>query len=98
MRVVGGQADPDDRPPSGRTLGDDRAAMSVGDLPDDREAEPRARHPAGAAGAVEAVEDMRQIGLRDPRSVISHLEFTVARYPNLDRLAGRAPLDRVVEQ
>jgi hypothetical protein len=72
--------------------------VSLHDLPDDCQPEPRAGHPASAQGTVEAVEDVRQIGLRDPWPVVSDLEVAVARHPNLDRIARRAPLDRVVEQ
>ena len=42
-------------------LGADLAAVRLGDLPDDREAEPRAGHAPGGARAVEAVEHVREV-------------------------------------
>ena len=49
---------------AGRVLGGHGAAVRLGDLADDRQAEARARQPARRRRAVEAVEDVRQVGRR----------------------------------
>ena len=53
--------------------------------------------PRAAGGPVEAVEDERQVGLVDPGAVVADGQLA-AVHGDLDRAAGRAPLDGVVEQ
>jgi hypothetical protein len=72
-------------------------AVRLGGLPDDGQAEPRTGQPTRVRGAVEAVEDVRQILGREARPVVAHGDDAVA-YADLDRLAGRAPFQRVVQQ
>ena len=50
-----------------------------------------------AGGAVEAVEDVRQVLRGDARAVVANRDLAVA-HRDLDLAAGRAPLGRVVEQ
>ena len=70
--------------------------MALDGLLDDREPEPRAGQGTSRSGPVEAVEDVRQVGLGDPGPVVAHGQPPVGE-PDLDGAAGRAPLDRVVE-
>ena len=53
--------------------------------------------PRAAAGAVEAVEDVRQVLRGDAGAVVAHGHLAPGDR-DLHRLPGRAPLDRVVEQ
>jgi len=71
--------------------------MSLRRLAHDCEAEPRSGQLAGAVGAVEALEHMRQVGLLEARAVITNCEHPVVQL-DLDRLARWAPLARVVKQ
>ena len=61
----------------------DRAAVLLGDLADDREAEAGARPAAGVGAAVEAVEDVRQVGGVDAAAVVAH--------PHAPRAGTRPP-------
>ena len=70
--------------------------MVVDGLLDDREPEPGAGQGASRGGAVEAVEDVRQIGVVDAGPVVAHCQHPVGE-ADVDGAAGRAPLDRVVE-
>ena len=54
-------------------------AVALGDLLDDRQAEPGARPLAGVRGAEEAVEDVRQLVGRDARAVIADRELAAAQ-------------------
>ena len=54
-------------PPPGAASALDRAAVGLGDLLDDREAEPRAGHAPRRGRAVEALEDVRQVLARRSR-------------------------------
>ncbi|MEZ5098238.1 MAG: hypothetical protein R3C15_00160 [Thermoleophilia bacterium] len=83
-------------PPSG-ALERDRAAVLLGHLLHDREAEPRARHLARCGGAVEAVEHVGEVDVVDARPMIANDHLT-AGHGDLDRGRRRAPLDGVVEQ
>ena len=78
-------------------LGDHVTAVRLRHLTNDRQPEPGPRHPARPTGAVETVEDVREVLVRDARAVVSHREPPVADL-HLDLGAGRAPLRRVVEQ
>src|SRR5471030_1584655 len=73
-----------------------RAVVGARDLVDDRETETGPGHRARGGGAVEAFEDVREIVVVDPRSVIAHGERAVGE-GHFDRAGGRAPLARVVE-
>ena len=64
---------------------------------DSFQAEAGSEHPAGAVGAVEALEDVREVGFREAGAVVADLERAVAQR-DLDHAARRAPLDGVVEQ
>ena len=66
-------------------------------LAHDREPEARARLRAGRRRAVEAVEDPRGVLLGDARAVVGDDDLSLA-HRDLDRRAGGAVLDRVVEQ
>ena len=66
------------------------AAVGLGGLADDRQAQPRARLGAGVAGAVEAVEDEGQVLLVEARAVVAHGEDAVGqRRPRWCRPTGR---------
>ena len=64
------------------------------DLADDREPEPRAGQVARVRGPVEAVEDVGEVLLGDPRAVVAHGHLG-AGHRDVDRVA---PLRGVVEQ
>jgi hypothetical protein len=66
-------------------------------LAHDRESEAGAGPAARIFGAVEALEDVRQIGGREAGAVVAHGEDPVVQ-GEVDGAAGRAPIDRVVEQ
>src|SRR4029450_2344690 len=70
------------------------AAVRLRYLPDDREPQPRARQVTGVGRAVEAVEDVGEILLRDPRPMVAH-GYLRPRYVHVD---GAAPLGGVVEE
>ena len=72
------EADAQQRPAAGRVLGSDTAAVGLGGLAHDRQAEPRAGQLARAPGAVEAVEDVRQVGLVEAGPVVADGELAVA--------------------
>ena len=73
------------------------AAVRLGRLPDDGQAQPRPGLGAGLLGAVEAVEHERQILLVEARAVVAYGQRPVVER-HLDDPAVRAPLGRVVEQ
>ena len=52
---------------------------------------------ARVVGPVEAVEDVRQVGLLEARAVVAHAQ-PAAREVDLDAAVARAPLERVVHQ
>ncbi len=58
---------------------------------------PEPGRPRAAGRAVEAVEDVGQVGLGDAGAVVTHHDGAVPALDG-DRLAGRAPLAGVVEQ
>ena len=66
-------------------------------LAHDREPEPGARLRPGGGRAVEAVEDPCDVLVGDPGAVVGDDDLAVAD-GHFDRRAGRAVLDRVVEQ
>ena len=66
-----------ERAAAGRVRGLDPAAVRLGRLADDRQAEAGAGHAARAVGAVEAVEDVRQVGLVEPGPVVADRERAV---------------------
>ena len=71
--------------------------MGLGGLADDRQPEPRARLGAGVAGAVEAIEDERQVGLLKAGAVVAHGQHARVQ-PDLDGALWRAPFGGIVEQ
>ena len=71
--------------------------MRLGDLAHDREPEPRPGKATRRTRAIEAVEDVGQVLVRDSRPVVSHGQPSVPD-GDLDLAAGGAPLRRVVEQ
>ena len=77
-----------DRAATGATLDRDTAAMRVGDLFDDCQAESGAGHSPRRGRAVETVEDERHVLVRDTGSTVAHLDAS-GTYRDLDRtLAG----------
>ena len=66
-------------PPSGGVGGRDAAAVLLGDLADDREAEAAALARARVGAPVEAVEDVGQVGLGDAVAVIAHADAGLRR-------------------
>ena len=84
-------------PPPVGPLGDHVAAVRLGDLANDGEAEPGAGHSASRTSAIEAIEDEREILVGDARAVVANDELPVA-HGDLDFGAGWAPLRCVVEQ
>src|SRR4030095_786363 len=85
LRVRRGAVEPDRDPGAAAlgALGDDLAAVGLGYLPDDREPEARPRHRPRRTRPVEAIEDVRQVGIVDARAVI----------PDLDRAVGDADVE-----
>ena len=71
--------------------------MPLGDLGHDREAEAGAGHGAGVVGAVEALEDVRQVRLGDAGALVVDGDHAVVQ-GDRDGAGGRAPLGGVVEQ
>jgi len=71
--------------------------VPLGHLADDGKPETGAGDAAGRRRAVEAVEDMGQIGGRDARAEIAHGELAGPQ-AHLDPGAGRAELSRVIQQ
>ena len=84
-------------PPPGADSARTDPAVAFRHLAHDREPETRAWHGPGRRRPVEAVEDMRQVGGRDTRSLVAHGELA-AEQPYLHRGARRAELGRVVQQ
>src|SRR5581483_3195491 len=81
----------------GRRVDADAAVVRIGNLLHDRQAQAGAGCAARVERAVEAVEDERLVLRRDTGAAVADLHDAVSdRY--IDRLAGRAPLPRVVEQ
>ena len=72
-----------------RLLGRDAAAVRLGDLAHDREAEPGTGQRARRRGAVEAVEDVLAVLGRDARAVVAHAQLA-ARERDVDARAGAA--------
>src|SRR6187455_1789059 len=93
-RLPGAESENHPGAPALRLLRDDFAPMGLGYLPHDRQAEPGSGHPARLTCAIEAVEDVRQVLVRDPRAVIANDEHPAAQL-DLDDSSGRAPLRRV---
>ena len=85
-RLGAGQAQAHQRAAAGGRLGGDAAALLVGDLADDRKAQPRAGTPARLGAAVEAVEHVGQVLGGDPGSVVAHRQLLPVQR-DLDRLA-----------
>ncbi len=71
--------------------------MRLGRLAHDREAEARARQAARAVRPVEALEHAREVAVGEARPVVADAQRAVGER-QLHRAAGRAPLDRVVDQ
>src|SRR5438270_3561922 len=80
-----------------RALDGRLAAVRLGRLAHDREAEPGARLRARGGGAVEAVEDPRQVLLGDAGALVGDDDLALA-HDHFDRCAGGAVLHCVVEQ
>ena len=76
------QAQAHQRAAAGAALGLHRAAVALGDPPDDRQAEPRSRQLASRGGAVEAVEDPRQVLGVDPGPVVADRDLALGRRPS----------------
>src|SRR5262249_36525454 len=68
----GREVDARDRPAAGRRTERDAAPVAVDDPAHDREAEPRPRHRARGGGAVEAVENAREVLGVDAGTVVAH--------------------------
>ena len=91
------------RPIADAALDLDRAAVHVHDRADDREPEPA---PAAARlvrprAAVEALEDVRQLGRLDADARVGHLDprpVRRRRHVDRDRAAARRELDRVGDE
>ena len=88
-------AGPRRRPARGRRARCRRAPRPPGAR--SRGPSPEPGRPRAAARAVEAVEDEREVLVRDPRPVVAHGQLPVAQR-HLDRPAGGAVLGGVVEQ
>ena len=73
------EAEPYDRAAVSRRSRPRPAAVRLGDLAHDREAEPRAGHRAGIGRAVEAVEDERPVLVGEPWPVIAHAQLAAVR-------------------
>lgn len=71
-------------------------AVVVDGLGDDRQTQPGTRGAARGFGAVEPVEDVRQIRIGDPGALVSDVQLVVAEL-DVDRSAGRAPPHRVAQ-
>src|SRR6266508_2059515 len=97
-RTSGGlKARGEQRAASGRALCAHLPAVGGDDLGDDGKPEARAGPLARASPAVEALEDVRQVGLLDAGAVVLDLERPAAQ-AHFDGPAGGAPLRGVVEQ
>src|SRR5215208_2697226 len=88
-------ADADDRAAAVHALGADGPAVGLSDLPHDREPEAGSRPVAGRRRAVEALEDVGQVGRVDARAAVAHADLAVAD-GHVDGRPRRAPLRRVV--
>src|SRR5262249_61862083 len=66
------EAERDQRPSTFRVSDSDATSVVVEGLLDDREPEPGAGQGASRGGPVEAVEDVRKVGLGDTRPVVAH--------------------------
>ena len=86
----------DDQPAAGGVGGLDGRSVRLGDLAHDGQPEARARLRAPLRAAEEAVEELPQLVLRRPRTVVADLEHAVAQR-DLDHAAGRAERGGVVE-
>ena len=95
---VPGTLEPEPGPAVRAGAGPHVAAVPVRDRLDDREAEPRAGHRARLRGAVEAVEDVRQVLARRCRGPGRRPSPCPGASSTGDPAAGRAPLGGVVEQ
>ena len=76
--------------------------MELGDRADQAKAEAVARSGAALFAPVEAVRQMRQVGLRDTRSVVLNREaragFGTAFQANIDAGSRRRVAQRVLDQ
>src|SRR5262249_38314728 len=82
-------------------LGDDAAAVGLGDAAADREAEPGARAISATGAAVELVENALLLAGRDARATIGDLEAQLVvrdARRDLDRTAGRRVTQRVLDE
>src|SRR5437773_5334684 len=68
---------PHQRAATGGGLGADAPAVRLGDLAHDRETEAGARHAARGRRPVEPLEDVRQVGVGDPRPAVAHRQLAV---------------------
>ena len=84
-------------PPPGASVDLELAAVAVDHLAHDGQAEARAGHRPRLLGAVEALEDVRPVGLGDARALVVDGEHPVGQ-PHEDGALRRAPLGGVVEQ
>ena len=69
-----GQLEPDDRAAAVAVVRPHGAVVALDDLLHDREPEARAGLGAGRDRPVEAVEHVGQVGVRDPRPAVAHLD------------------------
>src|SRR5579872_477623 len=73
------EADMDERAPAGRVLGCGGAAVRPCGLLDDGQPEARARQPSRRGCPIEAIEDVREIGLVKARTVVAHRQSAAGR-------------------
>src|SRR5262249_33369229 len=91
------EAHPHERSSPRRVLGLHETPRRLGGLLDDREAQARSGHPAGALRAVEAVEDVRQIGLGEAGAVVANGEDRILE-ADFAGPSGGTPLAGVVDE
>ena len=82
------QAQREERAAAGRVRRLDLAAVRLGDVPDDREPEARAGQAARGRGAVEALEDEREVSIVEAGAVVAHGRRAVPRPSRRRRLPG----------
>src|SRR5262245_207912 len=96
-RPLGAEGEDHAGPTAVSVLGHDLASMRLGDLSHDRQPETRPGHAPRRARAIEPVEDVREVLVRDPGSVVANDEPTVPNL-DLDLRARCTPLRGVVEE
>jgi hypothetical protein len=71
--------------------------VALGDLSDDRQAEPGSRLAARGLGAVEAVEDERAVGFGDAGAVVTN-DYLALEDRQVDAAAAVAPFGGVLDE